>query len=66
MLKLLSALPSCREGGVALLAQGLFAESEDVQRLATEILRRFEKTVVGRHALGKLNYFLMMKYHSNL
>ena len=65
-MKLLSTLPNCREGGIAVLAQGLFAESEDVQRLATEILSRLEKTACGRQALSKLNYFLMLKYQANL
>lgn len=66
ILKLLSSLPASREGGIALLAIGLYSHNEDVQRLATEILRRIEKTTIGKYALGKLNYFLMLKYHSNL
>jgi hypothetical protein len=66
ILKLLSCLPICREGGISLLAQGLFAQSEDVQRLSTEILRRLELSrTLGKHALTKLNYFMMFKYQQN-
>lgn len=42
IIKLLSCLPACRDGGITVLASGLFAQSEDVQRLATEILSRFD------------------------
>lgn len=66
IIKLLSCLPTCREGGITILASGLFAMSEDVQRLSTEILGRLEQSKVGRHALSRLNYFMMFKYKQNV
>jgi len=59
---LLLSLPACRDGGLATIAAGLFAESEDVKRLTIEILFRLERTTVGRQAVSKLNYFLKLKY----
>ena len=66
VVKFLSTLPACREGGIEVIAEGLFALNEDVQRLATDILYRLERTKAGRLALTKLNYFLMLKYQANL
>jgi len=49
--KFLFLLPSSREGLVS-IAQGLFSSSEEVEKLATEILRKLERAEVGKHAMS--------------
>jgi hypothetical protein len=46
--KVLSCFPGCREPGIAVIAQGLFSTSTEVQRITTEIMRKMEKSVIGR------------------
>ena len=65
VVKLLFLMPNCRDN-IVCIAQGLFSTNEDVERVATEILRKLEMTEVGRHCLANLNYFFMMKLHSNI
>jgi hypothetical protein len=59
-------LPVCREGGITLIAQGLFAENDDIQRITTDIMKKLEKSKFGKKALQKLNYFFLLKYQQNV
>jgi hypothetical protein len=40
----------------------LFSNSEEVEKCATEILRKLEMTVAGKKLLTTMNYFFMLKY----
>jgi hypothetical protein len=44
---MLYLLPNCREG-IVTIAQALFSVNEEVERLATEILKKIEMTPVGK------------------
>ena len=58
MEKLLYLLPQCREG-VGLIAHGLFAEDENVQKLAAKILMKIKQGGrAGQLAFGGLSEFM--------
>lgn len=59
-------MPNSREGIVP-IAQALFSQNEEIEKLATDILRKIETSgEVGRNCIGSLNYFFMLKYQHNL
>ncbi len=65
-MKLLSLLPTCRDGGITLIAQGLFAQKEDIQRLTTDIMKKISKSKIGKEVIGRLNQFFLFQYHKLL
>jgi hypothetical protein len=64
--KLIYLMPNSREGIIP-IAQGLFSPHEEVERLATEIIRKIECSgEIGKSQISQLNYFFMLKYQHNL
>ena len=60
IVKVMHSIPNCREGIVA-IAQGLFSSNEEIEKLACEILRKFDSSEIGKHCISNLNYFFMLK-----
>jgi len=64
--KLIYLLPTCRGGGILSIGQGLFSNSVEIERCATEILFKLEKTEAGKALMTQMNFYFIMKYHHNL
>merc|ERR1712060_469873 len=50
------------EHNISYIAAYMYCDDENVQDLSFHLLQKFDDSVSGRKAIGKLNYFLLLQY----